>query len=207
MDTWTKLADNQTIQKTINALKTNGISAEVAENGEEAKKKVLAMIPQGAEVFTNTSITTDSIGLPKEIDESGKYDSVRNKLNRMDRKTQAKEMQRLGAAPEWMVGSVHAVTQDGKVLIVSNTGSQLAGYVYGAMHVIWVVGGQKVVKDVEQGKKRIYDYILPKETVRLRKQYNLPESVSSFVSKLLIVNKEINPERIKMIIVKEKLGF
>ncbi len=202
---WNTIPKNSIIHNTINALKTNGIDALVVSNSALAKEKALSLIPEGSEVMNMTSRTLDTIGLSKYIVESGKYNSVRNKLSMMRKGTQGTEMKKLGTAPEYVMGSVHAVTEDGKVLIASNTGSQLPVYVYGSSHVIWVVGAQKIVKDVEEGIKRIYDYILPLESARFNKVYNIDSD--SFVSKLLIVNREIVPGRIKMIIVKESLGF
>lgn len=193
------------VTKTINALKANGITAEYVANGEEAKEKVVNLIPKGAEVMTMSSVTLDMIGVAEAINTSGEYDSVRNKLNSMDRNTQGREMQKLGAAPDYAVGSIHAVSQDGKVFIASNTGSQLPAYVYGSGHVIWVVGTQKIVADQEEAFKRIYDYVLPLESVRLNKQYNM--NTGSFVSKLLIVNREFTPNRVHIIFVNEALGF
>lgn len=142
---------------------------------------------------------SEALVMAKEIIESGKFDAVKNKLKTM----QAREKQRLGAAPDWAIGSVHAVTEDGKVLIASATGSQLPAYAYGANHVVWIVGAQKLVKNFEDGLKRLYEYSLPLEDVRARKVYG----AGSSVNKILIVNKEPAPERITMIIVKEKLGF
>lgn len=202
---FTKLASAKDIETTMKALEANGFNVFDVDTGEEAKKEVLSIIPKGAEVFTMTSVTLETIGIPKEINESGNYNSIRNKLNSMDRNTQKREMTKLGAAPDYAVGSVHAVTHDGKVLIASNTGSQLPAYVYGAGHVIWVVGAQKIVKNVDEGMKRIYEYVLPLESERLNKQYNT--STGSNVSKLLMVNKEIQPDRITIIIVRQKLGF
>ncbi len=204
---WNKLADNQAIENTANALKNNGIDVVVVENGQDAKQKVLELLPKGAEVFNTTSITLDTLNLTKEIMESDNYDAVKSKLLSMDRKTQGLEMQKLGAAPEWVIGSVHAVTEKGQVLIASNSGSQLSPYAYAASHVVWVVGAQKLVKDLDSGIKRIYEYSLPLESARARKAYGLREDWQSFVSKILIVNKEVKPGRITMLIVKEKLGF
>lgn len=203
--TWDAIPADDVIEKTIAALKANNIDAEVVETGEDAKNRVIELLPKGVEVMNMTSVTLEAISVAKEINESGNYRSVRNELAKMNRETQSPEMQKLGAAPEWTVGSVHAVTEDGKVLIASNTGSQLPAYVYGSPHVIWVVGAQKIVKDVDVGMKRIYDYILPLESVRLNKAYNI--NTGSFVSKLLIVNREFIPKRITLILVKEKLGF
>src|SRR3989338_2042875 len=203
MDKWTKLATQEVIEKTIKSRKANGISAEVIDSGKEALKRALELIPEGAEVMNTSSRTVDSIGLAKEINESAKFKSVKNELNKLNRETDNLKMQKLGAAPEYILGSVHAVTQDGKVIIASNTGSQLPAYSYGSPNVIWIVGSQKIVKDLDEGLKRIYDYVLKKESERMMGLYGRPSNVS----KLLIINKEVKPERLRMIIVKEILGF
>ena len=204
MDKWNQLASQEIVNKTIEALKANGIDAKFVATGEDAKKEVFSIIPEGAEVMNMTSVTLDTIGVAQEIVESGKYNSVRNKLNFMNWDTQNLEMQKLGAAPDWTVGSVHAVTEDGHVLIASNTGSQLAAYVSGSPHVVWVVGAQKIVKDTDEGIKRIYEYVLPLESERAKKAYGMERSN---VSKLLIVNKEVKPGRATLIFVNEVLGF
>ena len=203
MKNWADLADEEMLTSTVAALKTNNIAAVVVSTGMEAKQKVLELIPKGAQIMTMSSETLIAIGLTKDINESGDYDAVKPKLLKMDRATQSHEMQKLGSTPEWTVGSVHAVTQDGHTLIASNTGSQLPAYVYGSTHVIWVVGTQKIVTDTAEGMKRIYEYVLPLESARMKKVYNVPSNVS----KLLIFNKEIIPNRITLIFVKEKLGF
>lgn len=205
MKDWGELASDESIVKTVEALKANGINSLVVGNGEEAKTKVLEMIAEGAEVMNMTSVTLDAIGIPQEINGSGKYNSVRNKLMKMDRKTQNLEMQKLGAAPEYTIGSVHAITTDGKVVVASNTGSQLPAYAYASPHVIWVAGTQKIVKNLDEAMKRIYEYVLPLESERANKAYNI--TTGSNVSKLLIINKEVKPNRITLILVKEKLGF
>jgi hypothetical protein len=201
---WDKLADKGTLEATVKSLDANGFSTLVVESGAEAREKALELIPKGAEVFTATSVTVDTIGLAKEINESGKYDSVRNKLHKLDRNTQRKEMAKLGGTPDWVVGSVHAVTEDGKVLIASASGSQLPSYLFGAPHVIWIVGTQKIVKDMDQGMKRIYEHTLPLESERAKKAYGVP---GSSVAKLAIINKEFAKDRITIILVKEALGF
>lgn len=201
--TFDQLANEESIKDTIASLKNAGIEAMVVATGKDAKKKVLEMLPKGAEVMNMASVTLETIGLDKAINESGNYDALKTKLMKMDRKTQALEMQKLGAAPEWSVGSVHAVTKDGKVLIASNTGSQLGGYAYASAHVIWIVGTQKIVKNLGEGMKRIYEYVVPLEEEHMKKLYG----VGTNVSKLLILSKEIVSGRITLIFVKEKLGF
>lgn len=200
---WTKLADEKTIETTAKALKENGFEVLIVDNGEEARKKALEILPLGAEIFTATSTTADQIGLSEEINESGRYDSVRKKLMSMDRVKQHIEMNKLAAAPEWTVGSVHAITEDGKAIIASASGSQLPGYAYGSAHVIWIVGTQKIVKNLDEGFKRIYEHSLPLESERAHKAYGIP---GSSVMKLLIMQRE-RPGRITIILVKEALGF
>ena len=123
---------------------------------------------------------------------------------KMDRATQGTEMQKLGAAPEWAIGSVHAVSEDGHIFVASATGSQLGAYEYSSAHVIWVVGSQKIVKNWDEGIKRVYEYCLPKESER---QKSIGNAAGSSVGKLLIINKEIKPGRITVIFVKENLGY
>jgi len=198
-----KLASDEDVKMAADALLANGMKTVVVANSEEAKKKVLELIPAGAEVFTMTSMTLESTGIDKEINESGKYNALRLKLYAMDRNTQAREMAKLGAAPDYVVASVHAVTLDGHLLIASNTGSQISSEAYAAEKVIFVAGTQKIVKDIQEGINRIYEYSYPLEDERAQKAYG----IHSGVNKILIINKEIMPERTTVILVGEKLGF
>lgn len=201
---WDTLPNKKIIDKTIAALTVNGMDAIFIADGKAAKAKVLSLLPKGAEVMTMTSVTLDTIGLTQEITQSSDYDAVKNKLMKMDRKAQSLDMQKLGSAPEWTIGSVHALTQDGHAVIASNTGSQLPAYAYGSPHVIWVVGAQKIVKDIQAGMDRIDTHTLPLESERVKEAYGMPHSE---VKKLLIIKKEATPERITVLIVNEVLGF
>ena len=198
-----QLASDEQIQRAVNALEANGIHTLVAEKGEEAKRIFFELVPEGAEVFLGASVTLETLGIKDEIDKSGRYEALRSKIFAMDRATQGREIRKLGGAPDYAAGSVHAVTEDGQVLIASNTGSQLGPYASGAGYVIWVVGVQKIVKDLNEGFRRIYEYDLPLETEHMRQLYNAPTNVN----KVLVVNRELRPNRITMILVKEELGF
>ena len=204
MPDWSQLVSDKSIQKTVAALAVNGIQAIVVDTGERAKAKTLEMLPPGVEVMAMSSVTLETTGITAAVNQSGNFASVKSKLTTMDRATQEREMQQLGAAPEYAIGSVHAVTESGQVVIASNTGSQLPAYVYGAGHVIWVAGAQKIVPDLDTAFRRIYDYILPLESDRVQKAYGLP---GSNVSKILIINKEVRPSRLTLILVKQQLGF
>jgi L-lactate utilization protein LutC len=201
---FSKIADQETIERTIRSLNEHNVTAEFVQNGKAAKQKALSLLPTDSQVMTMTSKTLSMIGLEEEINESGRFKSVRVELNAHNHnEPQLLELKAKANLPQYVVGSVHAVTQDGRVLIASNTGSQLGPYSYGAEHVIWVVGAQKIVKDLEQGLKRIYEYSFPLENERAQKVYG----VNSAVNKILIVNAERVENRINMIIVGENLGF
>ncbi len=207
MSAFSKKASDETIGTVVHSLEGNGFTAVVAENGEKARELVLSLIAPGSEVFTASSVTVDSIGLSAVLNGSGAYDSVKTKLISMDSKTQGSAMRKLGAAPDVVVGSVHALTETGTLVIASLTGSQLPAYAYGSAKVIYVVGSQKIVGSLEEALKRIDDYVVPLESERARKAYGLPEGFNSFPSKVLIMNREIQPGRVTVIIVKESLGF
>lgn len=200
---YSTLASENDVKKTIKNLKNNGMSALFVQTSKDALKEILKFVPKGSEVMTATSVTLDQIGATTEFN-SNKFKSVKNELAKLDRKTDHLAMQRLGAAPEYVIGSVHAITMDGKVIIASNTGSQLPAYAYGSSKVIWVVSTKKITNDLEDGLKRINEHVLPLESVRVQKAYGMLESE---VKKLLIINKELDPERIKIIFVNEDLGF
>ena len=201
---FTKLATQEQMDKAIKALSENGIEVVIAENKNEAKEKVLNMIPEGSEVMDMTSISLLESGITHEIEKSGKYISVKNKLHSLNRETHKKEMNELGATSDYTLGSVHAITECGEIVIASNTGSQIPAYAYGSPRVIWVVGTQKIVKDMNTAMQRVYDYVLPLESERAHKAYGV---TGSNVSKILILNKEVIPKRITIVLVKENIGF
>jgi L-lactate utilization protein LutB len=199
----TQLASDDELNLAVSSCKNNGMHALIADDRNEARDTVLNMVPKNSEVFTMTSVTLDTTGISEAINASGNYISVREKLNQLDPAVQKKEMRRLGAAPDWAIGSVHAATEEGHLLIASNTGSQLAAEVYGAEKVIFVVGAQKIVKNDSEGLQRIHEYVFPLEDARAMKAYG----INSFVSKLLTINREVVPKRITVVFVRERLGF
>jgi hypothetical protein len=196
------LASDEQIDRAAAALERNGIASRVVDSGEAARDAVRSIVPIGAEVFNNTSRTLEAIGVAEDIERSGLYQPLRPRLYQMDREMQAHEMRQLAAAPDFVVGSAHAVTEEGSLLIASASGSQLGPLVSGAGHVILVVGGQKIVADMSTGLRRIYEYCLPLEDLRARQAYG----VASGVNNLLIINRAVAPGRITAILVNEQLG-
>jgi acyl-CoA hydrolase len=148
-DRFTVLPDDEALAATVVALEEHGISVEVVDDFDAARQAILARIPEGSSVMTNTSVTLQETGIADAINEGGRYESARNKMFALDFATQAQEMKAIGGQPDYALGSVHAVTRDGTLVIASASGSQLASYAWGAVNVIFVVGAQKLVPTVE----------------------------------------------------------
>ena len=207
MNQWTQLPSNEVIKLVVEKLAANGFNPLVAENKDQAKQMVLSMLPKDAEVLANTSITLHQTGIFDAIENSGNYISVRKKYMSLDRQKDADEIRRLRSVQEYAVGSVHAVTHDGQLMIASNSGSQIPGEAYAAKHVVFVISTNKIVENMEKGMQRIFEYTLPLETVRARKEYGLPDTWNSYPSKILLFNREPVPNRINVVLVKEVLGY
>lgn len=186
------------------ALAQSNFVVHIVDSADAAKQVVKELIPAGAEVMTMTSVTLDQTGIADMINETGDYKAVRPMLygGKGEHLTE-REKKELANVPEFSIGSVHAVTEQGQLVIASNTGSQMAAHVYGADKVIFVVGAQKIVDTLDTALKRIYDYVLPLEDARAQEAYGR----GSNVSKILIINKEVRPERIHVILMTESIGF
>jgi len=200
---WGTRADDVRVKRTMAALKANGITVLRASGAAAAKRMVLDLIPDASLVHQGASQTLDLLGITYEIETSGRYAALRPRIWSMDRETEAHEIRRLGAAPDVMLGSVHAVTETGSLLAASMSGSQLGPYASGAGRVIFVVGTQKIVPDLDEGLLRINEYAYRLEDARAQAAYG----VRSAVNKVLVINREITPGRITVVLVDEVLGF
>jgi hypothetical protein len=195
-------ASRERLEGVARALERRGIQVLLAQSAEDAKHLILDLVPTGSEVHIALSETMAQIGITPEIEASGRYNAIRPKLLQLDRVTQGREMRKLAAAPDYILGSVHAITDDGLLLIASGSGSQLGPYAQSAGKVILVVGHQKVVHDLEEGMRRIQEYSLPLEDARMKRQGR----AGSAQMKTLIIHGE--PQgRITVVLVPETLGF
>lgn len=200
---FTQLASDVQLAQTVQALEAHGVRTAIFDTGEEARSYVLHLLPSGAAVYNSPSRTLEQIGLAEEIEHPTRFQSVRTQLHALDRATQRDEMRRLGASPDVLVGSVHAITAQGEILVASAVGSQLGPAASGAGAVIWVVGTHKLMSTLEAGLRRIREYCLPLESERTQQIYGQ----ASAINKLLIVAGEAFPGRITVVLVKQPLGF
>ena len=152
---FTALPDEETLAATVIALEEHGSSVEVVDDLDAARDAVLARIPEGSSVMTNTSVTLEMTGTAAAIDGGGPYESARN-----------------------------------------------ASYAWGAANVIFVVGAQKLVPDLDAARRRIVEHSLRLEDARAYAAYGQ----NSFVGKVLEIHQEL-PGRIQVILIRQPVGF
>jgi hypothetical protein len=201
-DRFTTLPDERTLATTVVALEEHGFGVDVVDDLDAARDAVLARIPKGSSVMTNTSVTLQETGIADAINDDGPYESARNKMFALDFATQTQEMKVIGGQAEYALGSVHAVTRDGTLVIASASGSQLASYSWGAANVIFVVGAQKLVPTLEAAHERIYKHSLILEDARAIAAYGQ----NSSVGKILEIHQEL-PGRIHVVLIRQLVGF
>jgi acyl-CoA hydrolase len=199
---FTALPDDQTLAATVVALEEHGFSVEVVDDLDAARQAVLTRIPRGSSVMTNTSVTLAETGIADAINDGGDYESARNKMFALDFATQAQEMKAIGGQPDYALGSVHAITRDGTLVIASASGSQLASYAWGAANVIFVAGAQKIVPTIEAARERIYQHSLKLEDARAQAAYGQ----HSYVGKILEIHQEL-PGRIHIVLIRQPAGY
>jgi len=201
-NTYTEPASDHAVEAVVTALTANNIETLVVDTAEEARERVLALVPEGSEVHWAASRTLDDLGLSAAMLDTEKYDPVRPKYMAMDRATQGREIRKLMAAPDVMLGSVQAVTLDGTLVTASYSGSQLGPYAAGAGRVILVVGSQKIVRDLEAAIRRAHEHVLPYEDERLRERLG----VGTRLAKLLVTYLEARPGRTTVVLVRQPVG-
>jgi len=200
---FTEPASAERLERVAAALKEKNFAVEILDDAAAARARVKDLIPEGATVFTGASETLRLSGIDAEINTSGRYDAVKARVLAMDRATQVDEIRRLISTPDVIVGSVHAVTETGSLVVASASGSQLPGYAGGAARAIWIVGAQKVVPDLSTALRRVEEYCLPLESARAQVAYGQP----SAINRLLILNAEPHPGRGTVLLLREAIGF
>jgi hypothetical protein len=196
-------ADRARLERAAAALTPRGMTARILGSREEARAVVDRLIPDGSLVYDTTSRTLEEIGVAADIRAATRYRATRTHTETLDPTTQSDEFRRHVSTMDIVVGSVHAVSEDGHVVVASASGSQLASYAFGASRVIWIVGAQKIVPDLDGAFDRIERHSYPLEDARLREAYGMP----SVIGKQLVVSHELVPGRITILLVEEALGF
>lgn len=201
-ETFAVPASEDQLLRAADALTARNFTTHVVDSAADARILLRGLLPKDKEIFTANGETLRLSGIADDINESGEFRSVRKRLGDL---TDIRAQIAAGAAPEVVVGSVHAVTEDGIMLAASASGSQLGPYGAGAEKAFWVVGAQKIVPDFETGLRRLRNYSLPREADRIWAVTN--GGFQSFIGKILIMEREFDPQRATVILVREPIGF
>ena len=195
--------DQARIDRTVEGLKSRNVDAVVAEDGDQALLMLIDMIPDGAEVFKSTSETLDTIGYSDYIRETDRYKNLYMEISAEPDRDRQRELRRLANVAEYYVGSVHAIAETGEVIVASGSGSQLGAYVYDARKVIWVAGVQKICPTFDDALARVRGF-----SVERHHEWSTSQGrAAAPLGKLMIFENEQNPDRIKMVLIKESLGW
>ena len=200
------LPNNDRLQKTAESLKARGIKVEIVDTKEAALARIKELIPANAPVMTGGSTTLTQIGLD-DVLISGKHPWKNLKNDILAEKDPGKQaaLRKQSILSDYFLGSVHAISENGEIVVGSATGSQLPSYAFSSSNVIWVVGTQKIVANLEEAFKRLREYVFPLEDKRM-KSTGAPGSI---MGKILVIENEpaFLQRNVTMILVKEELGF
>jgi len=202
---WVELADEIVVKTTSETLSSRGVHVEFLNNKAEALDSLKNFIPAGVDVMTASSTTLNQIGFTDFLKSNTHlWNNLRDKIVSEKDPQKQTELRKKSVTADYFLGSVHAVTQAGEVIVASATGSQLPSYAYTSNHVVWVVGTQKIVLNMEEGLRRIREYCFPLEDQRM-KQAGFK---GSSIGKILVFERETLPFRtVTLMFVNEKLGF
>ena len=186
---YSSLAEKEKIERTAKAVESRGVSVIVVDSKESVLPRLVNLIPEGATVMTGASLTLKQIGF-EELLKSGnhRWRNLKEEIIAEKDPVRQSQLRKQATLADYFLGSVHAIAETGEILVASATGSQLAPYAFSSSHVIWIAGAQKIVPSVEDGFRRIREYVLSHEDQRMKK--NFGPGAGSFIGKILLFERE-----------------
>lgn len=203
---YTTLADKTSLDKTILSLTDKGYKVFNTQSSTEALEKIKSIIPEGSNVMNGSSITLNQIGFTELLkNNEHKWNNLHEAIVSETDPAKQGKLRKEATLSDYYIGSVHAITEDGDIVIASNTGSQLPNVVFSSNNLIFVIGTQKIVKNLAEAMERLENHVKALEDERSKAAYGVPTSVN----KILIFKGE-NPymgRTVNIILVNELLGF
>lgn len=199
------LPAEETIIATETALREKGFDVHRVATGIEALTWIQNTIPAGASVHNGSSQTLQQIGLVDYLksNEHPWKNLHALALQEADPVKKAR-LSKEAVLADWYLGSVHAVSQTGELVIASASGSQLPSIVFTSDNVILVVSTKKITPTIQEALVRLHEVVVPQEDARM-KTTGAPGTV---VSKTLIYERHPGWGRtVHVVLVNEDLGF
>ncbi len=203
---YSKLASQASVEKTADALKARGFTPIIVLNAKEAFDTITKLIPEGASVMNGSSVTLEEIGFVDHLKKGAHgWNNLHEAVLKEDDEEKRAHLRKHSVVSDYYLGSVHAVTEEGELLIASNTGSQLPHLAYTSPNLILVVSTQKIVPDLDAAFERLKKHVIPLEDEHMKKLYGM----GTQHNKTTVLHRESSMMKrsATVILVKEKLGF
>lgn len=198
-----KPATSESIKKTIDGLASRNVEAFLVESREEALAKLLELVPEGSEVFVNTSETLATIGYTEYMHGNDRYLNLHDQMIDQPDPAAQREFRRKTTTADYFVGSVQAIAETGEIVIASSSGSQIGAYSYGARRVILVAGTQKICPSLAEAEARTRGFTLERHDRWLEDRGVAPTPIGKY----LVMEHEPVVGRISMLLIPESLGW
>jgi L-lactate utilization protein LutC len=206
MTNFSNLANQSSLEKTRTSLIQKGYDVAVFSQKADALEKIKTLIPSGASVMNGSSTTLAQIGYLKYLKE-GKHSWVdlHAKITAENEEAKRQQLRKESVLSDYYLGSVHALSESGEMIIASNTGSQLPHLVFTSPNIILVISTKKIVPDVNTALQRVEEYVVPLEEKRMQEAMN----AHTALNKILIFKNEaaFMGRKIHILLVEEDLGF
>jgi len=177
-----------------------------------ALKKALELIPKGSSIGWGGSMTLTETGLMDAI-QNGDYKIINRELA----KTPEEQRKIYGeiCCTDYFLMSTNAITLDGELINIDGRGNRVSFLCYGPQNVLILTGINKIVTDIDAGLKRARDIAAPPNTVRLNRKTPCAitgkcencYSPDCICSQFVVTRRSGVPNRIKVIIIGEELGY
>ena len=199
-------------EKIIAGLKSRHMEGFYAETREEALKQALALIPEGASVSWGGTMSAAEIGLLDAV-KNGNYHVIDRSGAATPEEKRARETEAYSC--DYFIASSNAITEDGVLINLDGNSNRVSCIAYGPEHVLMIIGMNKVVPDLEAGISRTRHEAAPINAQRFDIETPCKKtgacadckSPQSICCNLLITRLELHPDRMKVILVGEDLGF
>lgn len=212
MDKYKKIKYQLIAKEMVEILNRKGYVSYYAEDKEEAREKILSLIPEGSSIAVGGSETLVSMNIIDEF-RSEKYRFF-DRYKDLPYE-EIYEIYRQSLLSDYLVSSTNAITRNGQLVNTDSSGNRVAAMIIGPKKVIIVAGANKIVDNLEDAFKRIKD-IAPMNATRVHHDApcvntgrcmncEVKGSVCNYTG--IIENGRKEPGRITVILVAEELGF
>jgi len=204
---YTTPASKEVLDATVLALTANNFLPEIVATKEEALARIKALIPQGASIMNGSSTTLQQIGFVDYLKEGAHgWNNLHAAVLAETDKEKQVALRKQSVVSDFYLGSVHALSQTGELVIASNSGSQLPHLAYTSPNLILVVSTKKITPSLATALERVESHVVPLEDARMK----TAAGYGTMHAKTLILHKE-NPalgRKVHMLLVEDaSLGF